>query len=142
MSEKYGRYICQFTLNGRVFFICSDCQSSPNPAIGPSVIRFQVDDIAGFIEVEEQLFIVINRGRQTEMKEPTITERLTQRELQIMVMIAEGKVNKQIADRLNISQWTVSTHLRRIYAKLGVDRRGAMIYNCAQAIKRYQERID
>jgi|WetSurMetagenome_2_1015567.scaffolds.fasta_scaffold304239_2 DNA-binding CsgD family transcriptional regulator len=142
MSEKYGRYVCQFIMNGRVFFICSDCRSSPHPSAETSLIQFHVTDVAGFIDVEEERFVVISRGRQNELEKPTITKRLTQRELQIMAMIAEGKVNKQIADFLNISQWTVSTHLRRIYAKLGVDRRGAMIYNCAQTIKHYQEHTD
>lgn len=142
MSEKYGLYVCQFILKGMLFFICSDYLSSPNPEMRPSLIRFRVTDVAGFIEVEDQRFVVVKRGRQNELEMPAITKRLTQRELQIMAMIAEGKVNKQIADCLNISQWTVSTHLRRIYAKLGVDRRGAMIYNCAQTIKRYQEHLD
>jgi DNA-binding CsgD family transcriptional regulator len=32
-----------------------------------------------------------------------------------------------IADVLNISSWTVCTHLRRIFAKLGVGSRAAMV---------------
>src|SRR5262245_61369007 len=44
---------------------------------------------------------------------------LTPRELQIVVLVAEGHVNKQVADVLRISEWTVSTHLRRVFAKLG-----------------------
>jgi hypothetical protein len=35
-------------------------------------------------------------------------------------MVAKGHPNKVIADVLNISSWTVCTHLRRIFAKLGV----------------------
>lgn len=57
-------------------------------------------------------------------------ELLTPRELQIVVLVADGKVNKQIADILRISEWTVSTHLRRIFAKLGVDTRAAMVSRC------------
>lgn len=55
---------------------------------------------------------------------------LSRRELQIVVLVAEGCVNKQIADQLKISEWTVSTHLRRIFAKLCVDSRAAMVYRC------------
>jgi hypothetical protein len=40
-------------------------------------------------------------------------------------------LNKQIAHQLHISEWTVATHLRRIFAKLGVDTRAAMVYRCA-----------
>ena len=61
-------------------------------------------------------------------------ELLTPRELQIVALVADGKVNKQIADILRISEWTVSTHLRRIFAKLGVDTRAAMVSRCLGAI--------
>lgn len=55
---------------------------------------------------------------------------LTARELEIVSLVAEGRVNKEIADRLGISVWTVSTHLRRIFAKLDVDTRAAMVSRC------------
>jgi Bacterial regulatory proteins, luxR family len=42
-------------------------------------------------------------------------------------MVAEGHPNKIIADVLNISPWTVCTYLRRIFAKLGVTSRAAMV---------------
>jgi len=61
-------------------------------------------------------------------------EFLTPRELQIVALVADGKVNKQIADVLRISEWTVSTHLRRIFAKLGVDTRAAMVSRCYSVI--------
>jgi DNA-binding CsgD family transcriptional regulator len=57
-------------------------------------------------------------------------ELLTPRELQIVALVADGRANKQIADVLRISEWTVSTHLRRIFAKLGVDTRAAMVSRC------------
>lgn len=60
---------------------------------------------------------------------------LTGRELQIAALVAEGRVNKQIAAELRISEWTVSTHLRRIFAKLGVDTRAAMVGRCADVLR-------
>jgi DNA-binding CsgD family transcriptional regulator len=59
---------------------------------------------------------------------------LTRRELQVVMLVAEGRVNKQIADRLRISEWTVSSHLRRIFAKLSVDSRAALVYRCSDLI--------
>lgn len=55
------------------------------------------------------------------------TRQLTERELQIVTRVAAGQVNKEIAAELRISTWTVAAHLRRIFAKLGVDTRAAMV---------------
>ena len=52
---------------------------------------------------------------------------LSPREHEIVRMVAKGHPNKIIADVLNISSWTVCTHLRRIFAKLGVGSRAAMV---------------
>ncbi|MBV4460256.1 LuxR C-terminal-related transcriptional regulator [Pseudomonas sp. COR58] len=48
---------------------------------------------------------------------------LSQRERQVLELIAQGHSNQQIADALFISLHTVKTHTRRIHAKLGVERR-------------------
>jgi DNA-binding CsgD family transcriptional regulator len=61
--------------------------------------------------------------------------RLTGRELQIAAMIAQGDATKNVAHKLRISEWTVGSHLRRIFAKLGVDNRAAMVYRCASLIE-------
>jgi DNA-binding CsgD family transcriptional regulator len=68
------------------------------------------------------------------LKDPDPMELLTERELQIARLVALGRLNKQIAHQLHISEWTVATHLRRIFAKLGVDTRAAMVYRCASLI--------
>jgi DNA-binding CsgD family transcriptional regulator len=55
------------------------------------------------------------------------TARLSLREQEIARMVAKGYHNKTIAAVLEISTWTVDTHLRRMYAKLGVNSRTAMV---------------
>jgi DNA-binding CsgD family transcriptional regulator len=52
---------------------------------------------------------------------------LSPREREIGRMVAKGYANKTIASVLDISTWTVGTHLRRIFAKLGVSTRAAMV---------------
>jgi DNA-binding CsgD family transcriptional regulator len=52
---------------------------------------------------------------------------LSPREMEIARMVAKGHPNKAIAAVLEISSWTVSTHLRRMFAKLGVSSRAAMV---------------
>jgi|SRR5579871_2866713 len=61
---------------------------------------------------------------------------LTVREREIASLVAEGFVNKEIAMTLHISEWTVATHLRRIFAKLGVETRAAMVHRCAGVFAR------
>lgn len=52
---------------------------------------------------------------------------LSPREQEIVRMVAKGYGNKTIARVLDISCWTVSTYLRRIFAKLNVGTRAAMV---------------
>ena len=52
---------------------------------------------------------------------------LSPREQEIARLVVKGLPNKVIANVLGISIWTVSTHLRRIFAKLDVTRRAAMV---------------
>jgi two-component system response regulator DctR len=45
---------------------------------------------------------------------------LTEREHEVMLRVAAGKLNKVIADELHVSVRTVEVHRARVYAKLGV----------------------
>ena len=56
---------------------------------------------------------------------------LSPREREIARMVAKGYANKTIASVLDISNWTVGTHLRRIFAKMGVSTRAAMVAQLA-----------
>jgi len=51
--------------------------------------------------------------------------RLTAREREILDLVAEGKTNSEIAERLWVSPGTVRKHLNNVYAKLGVHTRTA-----------------
>ncbi|TFD25107.1 MULTISPECIES: response regulator [Cryobacterium] len=54
-------------------------------------------------------------------------EVLTPREAELLSLLIEGLSNRELGKRLFISEATVKTHLAHIYAKLGVDTRGAAI---------------
>lgn len=51
---------------------------------------------------------------------------LTTRERQIVLVMAEGLTNKEIAQRLKLAEGTVKVHLHRIYRKLGIANRTAL----------------
>jgi LuxR family maltose regulon positive regulatory protein len=63
---------------------------------------------------------------------PELVEPLSDRELEIVHLIAAGLSNQEIADTLVVSINTVKTHIRRLYGKLSVSNR-------LQAMKRAQE---
>lgn len=63
---------------------------------------------------------------------PEIHESLTEREKEILQLLAQGKVIKEIPDIIHVSQSTVRFHLRSIYKKLHVN-------NLTQAVVRYLE---
>lgn len=56
-----------------------------------------------------------------------VRETVTDRELEVLKLVAAGSTNREIAERLFISEATVKTHLLHIYAKLGVNDRAAAV---------------
>ena len=60
-------------------------------------------------------------------------EVLSQRELEVLALIADGATNRQAAAKLFVSEATVKTHLLHIYEKLGVRDRAAAV---AEAYRR------
>ena len=64
---------------------------------------------------------LMNRVRSPE------PEVLSQRELEVLTLVAAGSTNREAAARLFISEATVKTHLGRIYDKLGVDTRAGAV---------------
>ena len=60
------------------------------------------------------------------LRHPSPISLLSPREQEIARMVAQGYANKTIASVLEISTWTVASHLRRIFVKLQVSSRAAM----------------
>jgi len=83
---------------------------------------------AGFVIIDGANHVIIER-REAGDEHPAhnLSSILTGRELQIATMITEGKGDKQIARDLGISDYTVREHLRRIFHKLKVTKRTALV---------------
>jgi DNA-binding CsgD family transcriptional regulator len=58
---------------------------------------------------------------------------LSPRELEIVQLVAEDLTNAAIAERLIISPRTVTTHLDRIYTRLGINSRTALVRYAIEA---------
>ena len=52
--------------------------------------------------------------------EMTVNHNLTEREQEVLKLVAQGKTNKEIREELYIADCTVDTHLHNIYKKLGL----------------------
>jgi DNA-binding NarL/FixJ family response regulator len=57
---------------------------------------------------------------------------LTEREIEVLRLVARGHSNKDIARQLTVSQKTVGNHLQNIYGKIGVSTRAAATYFAMQ----------
>jgi DNA-binding CsgD family transcriptional regulator len=115
------------TQSFKIMLLKGDCDLSELPYGYQEVVRFTV---------RGRTLAVVEEASAPELDGETrnMIARLTGRELQIAAMIAQGDATKNVAYKLRISEWTVCSHVRRIFAKLGVDNRAAMVYRCASLI--------
>jgi len=72
-----------------------------------------------------QLLLLEKQRARTPAENSLASYRLTQREVEVLMWVARGKTNKDIADILGMSPRTVNKHLEHIYVKLGVETRTA-----------------
>ena len=69
----------------------------------------------------------MERMQKRESEIDRLTRLLTPRELEIVRLASEGLRNKEIGERLSITEGTVKIHLHNIYEKLGVTGRSQLI---------------
>ncbi|MFD7657164.1 ATP-binding protein [Actinosynnema sp. NPDC059797] len=65
-------------------------------------------------------------GTSSPRRDPAAVDRLTSTELHVAQLAAQGLTNREIGERLYVSPRTVSTHLQRMFPKLGVTSRGEL----------------
>ncbi len=86
--------------------------------------RWSVSGPAGDLELT-MLVSGTGQPRLIELRELRAKTSLTDREVQVLRLVAQGDTNHAIADRLGLSRRTVENHLRSTYRKLGVANRTA-----------------
>ena len=83
---------------------------------------------AGQVQLSPEAAVRLMR----EVRAPDSPEPLTEREKEVLRLLAEGLANKEIARALNIGEKTVKTHVSAILAKLGVQSRTQAALYAAQ----------
>ncbi|MEP3048819.1 MAG: DNA-binding response regulator [Roseibium sp.] len=93
-------------------------QLHPLGRVGPdeNLFRVTAEDEAGQVSALQQQFA------------------LTHREAEVLIWIAKGKSNKDIAEILELSPRTVNKHLEQIFVKLGVENRASAAVRAAEII--------
>ncbi len=94
------------------------------PALDPAQITETLRDEARAGRLDgEVVNAVLNAGGQRVRRRAELPGGLTKREVDVLVSLARGRSNPEIAEDLSISRKTVSSHLEHIYAKLGISTR-------------------
>jgi DNA-binding CsgD family transcriptional regulator len=65
-------------------------------------------------------------GERSRRRAPEARDQLTAQELQIAQLAAQGQSNREIGQRLFLSHRTISTHLYRVFPKLGITSRAEL----------------
>ena len=81
------------------------------------------------IYIQPSLIPILNNRMISRDKDKDKIDELTKRELEVLIEVANGKLNKEIANELKISERTVKNHISNIFKKIDVnDRTQAAVF--------------
>lgn len=106
-----------------------------NGAVGYLVKSSLAQDLAETIRSTVHGKMVFSREVGAQLlspPQPAMDFRLTDRELEVLVQMAEGLTNQQSAHKLSISQSTLKFHMANIFEKLGVQTRSEALVLAAK----------
>jgi DNA-binding CsgD family transcriptional regulator len=128
MTSQSRAHSCGHILIGKRQYKISLASDIPGQPGSEEVCRFVLDGRTLVVAEAKKQHNEVSNGSDD------VKSRLTGRELEIAVLVAQGYATKNIAYKLQISEWTVSTYLCRAFHKLGVNSRAAMVYRLASLI--------
>jgi two-component system NarL family response regulator len=76
--------------------------------------------------------ICVSPAQALRLAEHMTTESLSKRELDVVALLAHGKSNKEIGEELHISETTVKSHIKSVFAKLNVFSRTEAVTTAVQ----------
>lgn len=130
------RKMTELGIRARVLVLTTfDTDSDVLPAVEAGATGYMLKDAPR----DELLRAVRSAAAGEAVLSPTVAARLldqvrqpaketvSQRELEVLQLVASGATNREVAERLFVSEATVKTHLLHIYTKLGVNDRAAAV---------------
>jgi DNA-binding CsgD family transcriptional regulator len=121
-----------FQLEGRTYWLVPACNSDVQQGERPSIGR-SGRSICGWLRADDRIYFVVTQSDDVKgepdhsVAKDVPWETLSERETQIALLVSHGKGTKQIAGHLLISEHTVRSYMRRIFSKLHVSTRPAMV---------------
>jgi len=98
-----------------------------DPAAAARILAAEAE--AGRLDYAAVGFVTAAAGEGLEPAQPANPGGLSDREMEVLCLIARGHTNRKVGDQLFISPKTVGRHVENIYAKIGVSTRaGATVY--------------
>nr|WP_321502188.1 response regulator transcription factor [uncultured Dethiosulfovibrio sp.] len=107
-------FVAEMLKAGALGFLLKDCAST-------ELVEAVRKVIGGEMYLGPSISHIVAKLYVSSIKSPDQREPLTPRELEVLVLLAEGKTNKEVGDRLHLSSKTVGTHRQHIMQKLGLD---------------------
>ncbi|MBC8124339.1 MAG: response regulator transcription factor [Candidatus Kapabacteria bacterium] len=103
-------------------------------AVGVAIIFLALGLWAGrtFVVVQRERKSAVIRPFQAHANNSSIGGELSEREVEVLIQMAAGLTNREIADVLYVSANTVKTHVANIFSKLGVQRRVQAIHQAVE----------
>lgn len=161
--DTMRQHVFSINKSGKVLWATPEAQALLNQYHQQAVVQVELDkrlchwlpngqsghDLALPLQ-EESIVLTVNYFKQTEEDEillkiqspnveidPSILEEslsITSREAQVLLWLAHGKTNREIAEILEMSPRTVNKHLEQMYPKVGADNRTAAASVAIQTI--------
>jgi DNA-binding CsgD family transcriptional regulator len=99
-------------------------------------------ELVGALERIRSGEIVIDRPGECSVPEVSRSHRLTEREAQVLVLIAHGLSNHQIGDCMHLSMNTIKSYIRSAYRRIGVTSRSqAVLWGVGLGLHRWPEAL-
>jgi DNA-binding CsgD family transcriptional regulator len=111
--------------------------TTPDVAVAEGCAALEVfRELGARHDADEAAAVLRRLGVRPRVPAPRTSGRLTQREREVLGLLAEGLSNQQIADRLFLSKRTVEHHVGNILAKVGVATRAeAQAYTVRHGVR-------